>query len=205
MAHTLIPHEEIDVFKQLPDIQVVIDVGARADTDYLDLIPDVELHAFEPHPEFFEELKVKVGDRKAHLNNCGLGDLEGVWPYSDGRQAFMGGECPPSEPNRRLKIRTLDNYVKENKIKSIDFLKIDVEGYDYKVLLGSKKALKLCRFVQYEYWDNQKEFRDLLDKDFDMENIGYRNVLCMNKKLVPLHERVRLASYIHERNYQDLR
>lgn len=205
MAHTLIPREELAMFDQLKDLRVIIDVGARVDTDYLERWPDSEHHLFEPHPEFFAELKEKVGDRpNVYLNNYGLGDMPSIWPYSDFRQAFAGGECPPAEETRRLQVKTLDSYIKEHKIRRIDFLKVDVEGYDYKVFLGGQKALKLAKYIQYEHWDDQQEFHDLLDKDFHLENIGYRNVLGISLKRVPVTERKRLTDYIKDGNFKDL-
>ena len=42
----------------------------------------------------------------------------------------------------RVKTSTLDSFIKRNKIKSIDILKIDVDGSEYKFLQGAKKALK---------------------------------------------------------------
>lgn len=179
MEHTKIPTEELEIFKSLKNIKVVFDVGARADVDYLELKPNIELHAFEPNPDFFEELKTKIGDRKnVYLNNYGLGDVEGEFEYNNSSQAFNNGECPPGSPDRKLPVKTLDWYVKEHKIKRIDFLKIDTEGYDYKVLLGGKEALKITRYIQFEHWDNVQAFHNLIGKDFWFKNIGYRNVLC---------------------------
>ena len=40
------------------------------------------------------------------------------------------------------KIDTLDNYVKKNKLKEIDFLKIDTQGFNEEVIKGSKNSLK---------------------------------------------------------------
>lgn len=40
------------------------------------------------------------------------------------------------------KINTLDNYVKKNKLKAIDFLKIDTQGFNEEVIKGSKNSLK---------------------------------------------------------------
>ena len=77
MEHTLIPTEELEVFKALKNIKVVFDVGARVDIDYLNIFPKATHHLFEPNPEFFKELKEKVGDRKnVYLNYYGLGDKE---------------------------------------------------------------------------------------------------------------------------------
>jgi len=46
-----------------------------------------------------------------------------------------------------------DKYCKDRGIKFIDFLKVDVEGYEYKALNGFEHFLefKLIRIVQFEY------------------------------------------------------
>lgn len=179
MEHTKIPTEELEIFKSLKNIKVVFDVGARADIDYLEIKPNAEYHLFEPNPEFFEELKAKVGDKKnVHLNNFGLGDIEGEFAYNNNNQAFNNGEATPGQADRILPVKTLDWYIKEHNIKRIDFLKIDTEGYDYKVLLGGMEAIKITRYIQFEHWNNVQAFHDLIGKEFWMKNIGYRNVLC---------------------------
>ena len=177
--HTPIPPEELERFKSLEDIKVVFDVGARADVDYITIKPDIEFHAFEPNPEFFQQLKEKVGDRpNTWLNKYGLSDIPGAGIYNDSRQGFVGGEEPDITEGRSLPLRTLDWYVKENNIQQIDFLKIDTEGYDFKVLLGGLKTIPKCRYIQYEHWNDLKRFHLLLGHDFKMEYIGYRNVFC---------------------------
>lgn len=182
MELTKIPKEEIEVFKSLKDIKVIFDVGARTDIDYIEIYPDVICHLFEPNPIFFKELKLRVGNKKnVYLNNFGLGDVEEKLNYYDFTQAFEKSESPLIGNTQFLEIKTLDMYIKENNIKRIDFLKIDTEGYDYKVLLGGKEAIKLAKYIQYEHWDNLQQFHDLLGSDFDMKYIGYRNVLCTRK------------------------
>ena len=41
----------------------------------------------------------------------------------------------------RVQTITLDNFLKKNKIKLIDVLKIDIDGYEHKFLQGAKNAL----------------------------------------------------------------
>lgn len=209
MTHTPIPLAELEVFKQLKDIEIVFDVGARADVDYLILKPNIELHAFEPFPEFFKELAEAAdkttGTGKVYLNNFGLGDVEGIFEYHPHAQAFVGGEAPLDKGIFKYPIKTLDWYVKKSGVKKIDFLKIDVEGYDFKVLLGGKETIPKCKYIQYEHWNDKKEFEDILSKDFDMAYMGYRNVLCMNIKLVPEEERDRLVNFISDNEYHKLR
>src|SRR3990167_11188430 len=119
MAHTLIPLEELEVFKALKGVRVVFDVGARTDTDYFDIFPKASYHLFEPNPIFFAELKAKVGNRKnVYLNNYGLGEKDEELPYDPSTQSFL---LPVTNP--ALPIKTLDWYIQENNIKQIDFLK----------------------------------------------------------------------------------
>ena len=181
MEYTRIPEIELNILKQLKGIKVVFDVGTRTDIDYFEIFPQAEFHLFEPHPDFFKELKEKVeklGKQNVYLNNYGLGNTEGEFAYQDGIQAFEKGEASFTTENRRLPIKTLDWYIKENNIKKIDFLKIDTEGYDYNVLLGGIEAIKITRYILYEHWNNRWQFHELLNNEFWMKYIGGRNVLC---------------------------
>lgn len=59
-----------------------------------------------------------------------------------------------SDNYKKVKVISLKNFCKIKKIKSIDFLKIDVEGYEYKVLLGAKDVLKNVKFIMIELQNN---------------------------------------------------
>jgi FkbM family methyltransferase len=182
MSHTAIPDDELKFFKAIPGVKVVFDVGARADTDYIRLKPSIEFHAFEPNPEFFGELVTNVGTRdKTYLNNFGLGDVEGTFGYNFGRQAFVNGEEPDLPTDTTFQIKTLDSYVAERNVTEIDFLKIDTEGFDLKVLQGGLNTIDKCRFIQYEHWNDTHSYHELLEERFYMMYIGGRNVLCIRK------------------------
>ena len=202
------PDKELELFRRLKDIKVVFDVGARTDTDYLDVDPDIELHIFEPNPKFFDELLDKCADnykcKYTTLNEYGLGDSEGYFAYSDGIQGFSGGDAFSGQGHRLLQVRTLDNYVREKKIKRIDFLKTDTEGYDYKVLQGGKNTLGIIKYLQWEGWDDNKKFYDLLEKNFSMIDVGYRNTLCINRAIVKPNEVKNLRRFIKRNKFADL-
>ena len=205
MTQAPIPKEEIELFKQLGPMKMVFDVGARTDTDYLTIHPKAEFHLFEPNPAFFEELAKKVIDKtNVATSRCGLGDKKGLIMYNDMLQAFEGG-AQTLKGFMGLPIITLDWYVEKIGVERIDFLKIDTEGYDLNVLKGGTKILKNIKYIQYEHWDNDHAFHDLLGKDFDIEYIGYRNSLCLNKKLVSSQKRANIIAFIREKGYAKLK
>lgn len=124
-------------------MQVVFDVGARTDMDY----PDTECHRFEPNPEFASKLSGIV-------NVFGLSDKEEELLYNPVTQSF------DKDGTILYPLKTLDSYAKD--IPVIDFLKIDAEGMDYRILLGGKQTLKKVKSLQFEYWDGVQKFVDLL-------------------------------------------
>lgn len=147
--------DELEVFKSLKDINVIFDVGARTDENYYDLNPNSKIHYFEPNEEFAEKL---VGGR---VNNFGLSDVEGQAIYYPETQSFLMRQGI----GIMYPLKTLDWYAKD--IPIIDFLKIDAEGMDYKILQGGKETLKKVRYLQFEYWSGSRKFKLLL-KDFDL-------------------------------------
>ena len=209
IEQTSIPKEELELFKQLKDLKVIFDVGARTDINYLEIWPESEHHLFEPHPLFYGELMKKVGNKpNVHINWFGLGDREEIKGYNEGLQAFLGsGSCPENgKADLTLSVKTLSAYTLEHEIKRIDFLKIDTEGYDLKVLLGATNDFHIIKFIQYEHWGkhNNLMIKGLLSENFDCCDVGYRNVLCFNKSLVEAEEQARLKNFIVDNKYGEL-
>jgi FkbM family methyltransferase len=59
-----------------------------------------------------------------------------------------------SSLSKKVKVITLNNFCKSKKIKKIDFLKIDVEGFEYMVLLGSSNIIKNVSYIMIEIQKN---------------------------------------------------
>mgnify|MGYP001562264636 FL=1 len=213
IKQTPIPKEELELFKQLKDLKVIFDVGVRTDTDYLEIWPDSQHHLFEPNPEFFDELLKKIGamGNKANIaiSKYGLGEKNQVMSYVDGLQSFVDSKAinnPYAAGNQLLPMKTLDTYILENNIKSIDFLKMDTEGYELKILLGATNWFHIIKFIQYEHWGKHNDLmiRGLLSEHFDAFNVGYRNTFCMIKNLVSEEEKTELKKYIEDNKLSQL-
>jgi hypothetical protein len=69
-----------------------------------------------------------------------------------------------------------DDFIKENNIDSIDFLKLDVEGAEFDALLGFEKAIKsgIVKLIQFEYgYINISTKKLLIDYYQFFESHGY--------------------------------
>jgi len=55
---------------------------------------------------------------------------------------------------KKIKVISLKHFCDTKKIKYIDFLKIDVEGFEYNVLLGAKHIIKNVKFIMLEIQKN---------------------------------------------------
>ena len=60
----------------------------------------------------------------------------------------------------------LKNYLIQNNIRNIDFIKIDTEGYEYETILGLGEKIKNVKLIFFEHhYDNMiiknYKFRDL--------------------------------------------
>ena len=94
---------------------------------------------------------------------------------------------------------TLDNFVKKNKIKSIDILKIDIEGSEYELLKGSKNTLKLnkIKIILVEIIDKKNNYPK---KEKQILNLLKKRNFILIKKAniwsISLFSNIRGADYL---------
>ena len=65
------------------------------------------------------------------------------------------------------KLDTLDNFFTENKISSVDLIKIDTEGYEYFVLKGLVENFYKVKFIIFEH-----HYDNMLIKNYTFLNIN---------------------------------
>lgn len=152
---------------------VFVDVGANIGHLSINVAknPKTKIYSFEP-----EASNIKVFEKNISLNNLkniniikkGLSDREGFFDfYVLGKNSGGNSLIDLKKGGIKVKIpvTTLDNFYKENKIKRLDFLKIDVEGAEIKVLNGAKETLKKFKPpIIFESWDENslKKVKDFL-------------------------------------------
>lgn len=152
------------------DIKNCLDIGAHFGSFSERLLEKKNMNviAFEPMKKTFFELKKieKKYKGKFRCFNIALSNKSGETemyytnPTSQLSSIAVNLKRLNFLKNKKIKkqkirIDTLDNFVKKNKnlfTKKIDFIKIDTEGNDLKVLMGAIKTLKLHKpkFIQIE-------------------------------------------------------
>jgi FkbM family methyltransferase len=138
-----------------PWVNTIVDVGISTELTFPPApTDDFVQHCFEPNPSSYNAIK-QLASETVHINNVGLGEQKGTISYynhseSIKKRAHYG--CAENCSCRfDVNIIRLDDYVEEHKIKHIDFIKIDTEGYELSVLKGATKSLALTDLVQFEY------------------------------------------------------
>ena len=148
----------------------VIDVGANIGLFSVfiskEIGPKGKLVAFEPVGDTFWRMQENLA-----LNRCmnvvplqqALSNKKGkatmnIFPEGYGAWNTFGkpvfGDIK-SIDTEKVEVTTLDAYMAENSIKTIDFLKIDVEGYERDVLEGARNTLKAgnVTYISFEISD----------------------------------------------------
>ena len=134
-----------------------IDVGAHVGITSLiaeKICPSATIVAIEALPVVAErlELNLKLNNSKIHVVRKALGSEEkrssfyyyGGIPSSSGfiLDAIKTADSTKNIFALGMDITTLDLFWNNSNLKSIDIIKIDVEGYEYEVLVGSTEILK---------------------------------------------------------------
>ena len=159
----------------------IFDVGSN-EGQFLTLImgglqsASFNVHAFEPSRRAFDRLSDRARSySNVRLNNFGLGKERGEFrlfydkagsglaSLSQRRLGHLGIEFESWET---VRIETLDDYCDEQHIQHIDLLKLDVEGHELDVLLGSQKMFREQRIemITFEFGgthiDSRTYFQD---------------------------------------------
>jgi len=148
--------------------------------------------AIEPSPNSFKYLKHNL----ALLNKsnyevfnfaCGIEEGEArflISDHSNTSRVLKEGEKTTSDMNVvKVPVKKLDTFLKEKLLKKLDFLRMDVEGYEMQILEGAKESIgKFKPMIQIEVHlqrlgkNNTKKLLKGLKTD------GYQNTYCITRE-----------------------
>ena len=150
----------------------IFDVGAFNGLDGLIMAiinPKIMVHAFEANPELIKVIKnnkkkienyKKIKIRNYKINNFAVSNKDKVLEFNIAKnptvsslnkfsknidKTWPGYKEEHCTFKKKIKIKgiTLNKYCNENNIKKINYIHIDTQGNDLKVLLGLKNKIKI--------------------------------------------------------------
>ena len=163
--HDIYSNGEITVLKKIArtNPKLIIDAGANVG-DYSilanQIMPACKIYAFEPVEATFQYLLSNIKDLKNVMpikkglfkENCEL--AINLFASNEHSSIYdIEGLPIGSDQQQKIELVRGDDFIKDNQIDSIDFLKLDVEGAEYDALLGFENAIKhgTIKAVQFEY------------------------------------------------------
>lgn len=181
-----------EIRELLPNEPVIVEAGAHIGRDTVKMSkrwPEAKIFAFEPIVYLYNQL---IENTKKYPNiicyNLALSHKVGkeiIYVSSDRSNAASSllkpkeflKESPKVAFNNSIEIETitLDQWAKENNIKKIDFLWLDMQGYEYFALKSSPNILKTITVIYTEINITQRYEKHPLFKEYKnwLESQGF--------------------------------
>ena len=178
------------MIKELKQNMVCVDLGSNI--GYYAVIESNiigesgKIFAIEPSPVNFPILKLNLENQKKNnflAYNIAIGDKNEDMEFiisakSNWSKIRMNNEkINPEDKIIKIPVKTLDSFVQENDIEKIDILRMDVEGFEYNIIVGANNVLEKYKpkiFVEIHkmYLGKEKTckiFNDLKNKGYEIK------------------------------------
>jgi len=116
---------------------------------------------FEPQQKYYRDLQnLELGNIKKQIFNVGLGDKEfeaeiiggnataSFFQFDQSMKEYFVGEL--DQDKEKAKIKTLDKVYEYNNLPLPDLVKIDVQGYEKKVIEGGINIISQTKYLVIE-------------------------------------------------------
>ena len=199
LGHTIIPcsRDASDSWMGLSarPIRTVLDIGACrggfARSILLPRFPEAVVHSFEPSPTAFAALRTVADASQGRIlaHNVGLGESAGRLSFNSAIDSLPSSSLLPSTAlngarfprtarteTLEVEISVLDEIAPMLAIRDDLLVKIDVQGYEDRVIRGGRKTISravacIVEVQVAELYGGQPSFRDIF---ILMDELGFR-------------------------------
>lgn len=116
--------------------------------------PSGHIYSFEPSVKFFKRLEENLALNKLSnitTINAGLSDEPQNLALTVGDQTasihWVPNSSEPETGVEQISLITLDDYLEDKPITHLDFIKVDIDGHEFKFLKGAEKTINKFRPV----------------------------------------------------------
>ena len=176
------------------DIVNLIDVGAHHGETIKLFNSSFDIHniyAFEPSYKNFKVLEKKTKNIKntnLRIYNYGIGVTEGLFDFNESDESQSSTLVKINYKSKyykrkknllrffkkkqdlffttKVNIKTLNDFLIDQKIKNVEILKIDTEGYDFNVIKSLENKLSFIKYIYFEH-----HFHNMLCKDYTFNEV----------------------------------
>jgi len=146
------------------------------------------IYAFEPSPDNFVKLQKHITSNSlshgVHAYQLGLSDSMGyssmIGNDLNSGAAYLSGN------SGNIKVTTLDAFCSQEKVGTLDFIKIDVEGYEIAVLRGGRDTIKMYKpilLIELNPLTLRRNGLSIQDAANLLKEYGYSLFVIKRKKL----------------------
>lgn len=186
--------EMVKLFRSLArGSKVILDIGANIGCTAL-LFGELSerVYAFEPSKTTYAFLEKNISRARRQnifLQNVGLGSEPGEFTLTFAPSNRSGGfvsnqiQASVGHSVEKIVIRQLDEVVKSSNLKQVDFIKIDVEGFEGQVLRGASQTLSSNRplvVLELNHWCLNAFQRTSVPDFFDLLRSVFPIVLAVD-------------------------
>lgn len=181
-------------------MKIMFDIGASNgvfSSKYLKKNPDCKIYCFEPNKLNYIKLKNNTKNIKnISIYPYAISDISGTKTFYESNYTNSSSLLPFTENTKKWKnpskstpeLKTinkylvkcirLDDFIKDNNIQYIDYLKIDTQGHDLNVIKSLGENIKIVKelvaevqIVDYDLYKNQSKKDELLNY---LENYNFK-------------------------------
>lgn len=152
---------------------IALDIGANVGNHALVMTRYCkELHLFEPQQDIVQLLEQTKSANQIsnwHIHPFGLADVETTLPLykhlqqNNGASTFTTDEKSYQYCLETCEVKKGDNWIKQQALAKLDFIKIDVEGYEAKVINGLRKTIQQFRPIIMLEWNNNNTKQEFFE------------------------------------------
>jgi FkbM family methyltransferase len=172
----------------------ILDVGACYGDSAISFYYNIDaknIFSFEPESNNFEKLSKNlslINEANIIPVKLGISDKNGTVKISNDTYTSAIGDN-----GENIEVAIIDSFVKENNVKKVSLIKMDIEGEEMKALLGAKETIKrdmpVLSIAIYHKPEDFFEIKPWIEQNFN----GYKLIVKKTNPFDPLVEVTLLA------------